>query len=106
MHKYKSNLNIFFKGGYLEDNITPLITDIPNEMTVADVDAWEVLFENEESQFSLFKSFDPPTDFYMFLEKDKNGVIFFGEDWKKDCINYLNQNNLQDIINHVGLLND
>jgi hypothetical protein len=106
MLKFKSNLNIFFKGGYLENNITPLITDIPTEMTFEDVDAWEVLFEDEESKLSFFKSFDPQTDFYMLLEKDKDGVVFFGEDWKNDCINYFQQNNLHNMINDLGLVHD
>jgi hypothetical protein len=106
MHKYKSNLNIFFKGGYLENNIVPLITDIPDEMTIADVDAWEVMFEDLDKKIGFFKSFDPQTDFYMFLEQDKSGIIFFGKDWKRDCINYFKQNNLQNMISNLGLVHD
>jgi hypothetical protein len=106
MLKYKSNLNIFFKGGYLENNILPLITDIPEDMSVGDVDAWEVIHEDEEYNLSFFKSYDPQIDFYMLLQKDKDGIIFFGEDWKKDCVNYLKENNLSALANRLGLVHD
>jgi serine/threonine-protein kinase RIO1 len=104
--KYKSNLNIFFKGGYLEDNILPLIIDIPNEITVEDVDAWEVLIEDLDNKVGFFKSFDPQVDFYLLLENKKYGVVFYGNDWKLDCVRYMQDNNLQHLIALLGWEND
>jgi hypothetical protein len=98
MSQYKSNLQIFFTGGYLEDEIVPLRTDFPEHMEVKDVDAWQVILEDLEEDdkqqvlnLGLYKSHDPQTNFFLLLSKGK-GATFQGEKPIEGLNDFLSEN--------------
>jgi len=71
MPVYKTNLQIFFTGNILKENISKTSTLLIDELDYSKVDAWEVIaeFSNEEGVevCGVYKSYDPDLEFYMIV---------------------------------------